>query len=108
MLVDGAMTLSWNWNIIILALEFKVVRYQNHKLFLPKILDFSLIKIKSFHWVMSGDICALCDVLLCTSCVKISQFDTKICTKKAQLDKIHPVPENHTGIGANVTVIYRN
>lgn len=106
MLVDGASILSWNLNIIILALEFKVVRYQNHKLFLPKILAFSLIKIKSFHWVMSGDICALCDVRLCTSCIKISQFDTKIFKQKAQLDKIHPVPENHTGIGANVSDCY--
>lgn len=85
MLVDGAIIISWNLNIIILALEFKVVRYQNHKLFLPKFLAFSLLKIKSFHWVMSGDICALCDVWLCTTCIKISQFDTKIFTTKSSI-----------------------
>lgn len=46
---------------------------------------------------------ALCNVLLCISCVKIGQFVDKYLQQKVQLGKIHPVPENYIGIGVNVS-----
>lgn len=38
--------------------------------------------------------------------LKLANLILKYLQRKAQLDKIHPVPENHTGIGANVSDYY--
>lgn len=47
----------------------------------------------------------VCSVMYCCAhpVLKLANLLLKYLQQKAQLDKVHPVPENHIGIGVNVS-----